>query len=78
MAQHGSEIMLQRGCVLVINTEIMFVPYYEDCALLYELCQYLSNFGYTLYDVYNYVEQAMASYATETQFSQAISAERGH
>jgi len=53
MALHGAEQLLQRGDVPIIYTEIMFVPHYEDCALFFELCRYLSNFSYTLYDVYN-------------------------
>jgi len=57
----GSELTALRGAseklahhsIELIYTEIMFVPHYEGGPMFYELCSFLSNFNYTLFNVYN-------------------------
>lgn len=57
----GSELMALRGAVNtlrkkhvpLIYTETMFIPHYEGNPLFYELWSFLTDFGYTLFDVYN-------------------------
>lgn len=57
----GAELMVLRGAseslaqksIDLIYTEIMFVPHYEGGAMFHELCSFLSDFGYTLFGVYD-------------------------
>jgi len=53
MALKGAAETLKGKTVSVIYTEIMFIPHYEKQPLLYEIWNFLSEFGYTLFDLYN-------------------------
>lgn len=37
----------------VIFTEILFIPLYKGQAFFYQVCDYLYQYGYYLYDFYN-------------------------
>jgi FkbM family methyltransferase len=54
----GARRLLDEARISLIYTEFMIVPHYEGGALLPELWQYLSGFGYTLYNMYNPVVAA--------------------
>jgi len=57
----GAELMVLRGAVgklaensiELIYTEIMFIPHYKGGVMFYELCNFLSKFDYTLFNVYD-------------------------
>jgi len=53
MALQGAVKLLRSGNVSIIYSEIMFVPHYENAVLFYQLCKFLTKFGYSLYDIYN-------------------------
>jgi len=52
-ALEGATEKLRQGSVSLIYTEILFVPIYEGQALFYEICNFLSGYGYTLFNMYN-------------------------
>ena len=49
----GASEKLNEGSILLVYTEMLFVPLYERQAFFYEIARFLSQFGYTLFDVYN-------------------------
>ncbi len=49
----GATEKLKQGLIAIIYTEVMFVPHYEGGPVFYEVCNFLSNYGYTLFDIYN-------------------------
>jgi FkbM family methyltransferase len=53
MALEGAVKKLRQGSILLIYTEILFVPIYEGEAFFYEICHFLSGYGYTLFNMYN-------------------------
>jgi FkbM family methyltransferase len=53
MALEGAAETLKRKQIHVIYSEIMFVPHYENQPLLHEIWNYLSQFGYTLFGLYD-------------------------
>jgi len=53
MALQGASEMLHQGRIDLIYTEVLFVPHYEGAPMFYELCEYLSKWGYTLFGIYN-------------------------
>jgi len=55
MALHGAVRTLREKNMLLIYTEIMFIPHYEGNPLLYELWDFLNGFGYSLFNVYNLI-----------------------
>jgi FkbM family methyltransferase len=54
MALQGATEKLRQGSILLIYTELLFVPIYEGGALFYEMCDLLSGYGYTLFNMYNF------------------------
>ena len=53
MALRGATEKLNQGLIALIYTEVTFVPYYEGGAMFYEICNFLSGYEYTLFDIYN-------------------------
>ena len=53
MALEGATEKLNQGAISLIYTEVEFVPLYKDQALFYEICDFLSGYGYTLFDIYD-------------------------
>jgi FkbM family methyltransferase len=51
-ALKGAETALKRNRVHLIYTEIMFVPHYENQPLLNDIWDFLSGYGYSLFDIY--------------------------
>lgn len=57
----GAELLVMKGALEKLNqklidliyTEVMFVPHYENGVLFHDLCNFLSNLGYSLFDVYD-------------------------
>jgi FkbM family methyltransferase len=56
MALEGAIKKLKQGSILLIYTELLFVPIYEGEALFYEICNFLSGCGYTLFNMYNFYQ----------------------
>jgi FkbM family methyltransferase len=52
-ALEGATESLSQGAILLVYTELLFVPLYEAQAFFYEVAMFLSRYGYTLFDVYN-------------------------
>lgn len=52
-ALEGATEKLSKGSILLVYTELLFVPLYEGQAFFYEIARFLSQYGYTLFDVYN-------------------------
>ena len=63
---HGSELpvlkgatqMLNSGSILLIYSEILFVPVYKEQPAYFEMCSFLFNYGYRLFDWYNLYHSA--------------------
>ena len=53
MALRGAENLLKRGEVLLI-LKTWFVPVYDGAALFCELSAFLEQYGYTLFNLYNF------------------------
>jgi hypothetical protein len=53
MALQGAEHSLQQQKISIIYTEALFVPHYEGNPLLRELWNYLVQYDYTLFDIYD-------------------------
>lgn len=53
MALQGATKKLKHGSIALIYTEVMFVPLYEEGAMYYKICSFLSDYEYTLFDIYN-------------------------
>jgi len=53
MALEGATGKLSQGAILLIYTEVPFVPIYTGQALFYEIYDFLSRYGYTLFGMYN-------------------------
>jgi len=53
-ALQGATEKLNERSILLIYTEILFVPIYEGQTLFYEICNLLSGYGYRLFDMYNF------------------------
>jgi hypothetical protein len=45
--------MLRKGLIAIIHTEVTFVPHYERGALFCDVCAYLNDRGYTLFNIYD-------------------------
>ena len=54
-ALQGARDLLRRRAIRLIYSEILFVPLYDGQADFYELAAFLASFGYTLFDMYNFV-----------------------
>ncbi|MDY7012983.1 MAG: FkbM family methyltransferase [Cyanobacteriota bacterium] len=52
-ALRGAEAILKTGKISLIYTEIMFVPHYEGAPLFHEIWSFLSQFGYSLFEIYD-------------------------
>ena len=53
MALQGAAKSLQQKNISIIYTEALFAPHYEDNPLLRELWNYLEQYDYTLFDIYD-------------------------
>jgi FkbM family methyltransferase len=53
MALKGATEKLNQEAVLLIYTEVEFVPLYKGQVLFYDICDFLSGYGYTLFDIYD-------------------------
>lgn len=57
----GAELMILKGAsqklaqklVDLIYTEVMFIPHYKGGVMFYELCSFLSDYGYMLFSLYD-------------------------
>ena len=52
-ALKGAEVALSNKKIDIIFTESYFVQQYENQPLFADIVQYLSNFGYSIQDIYN-------------------------
>lgn len=52
-ALEGATEKLEQGAILLIYSEISFLPIYAGQALYYEICSFLFDYGYALFDWYN-------------------------
>ena len=55
-ALKGAKKLLKNSNVKLIYTEVMLVEHYEDQPLLVDIWNYLNEFGYSFYNVFNIVE----------------------
>ncbi len=53
LALKGASEKLTVESICLIYTEVMFVPHYEGGIMFYELYKCLSDYGYTLFDLYD-------------------------
>jgi FkbM family methyltransferase len=53
MALGGAKEKLRKGSILLIYTEMFFVPVYEGQAYYNNICDFLSEYGFSLFDIYN-------------------------
>jgi FkbM family methyltransferase len=53
MALRGAIGRLQAGSISLIYTELLFAPLYQGQAEFYEICHFLSRYGYTLFNLYD-------------------------
>jgi len=53
-ALKGAEGMLARSSVVLIYTEVVFVPVYERQAWFFDVAMFLYRHGYALFDFYNF------------------------
>jgi len=53
MALKGATEKLNQEAISLIYTEAEFVPLYKDQARFYEICDLLSGYRYTLFDIYD-------------------------
>lgn len=54
MALEGASEKLSQGSISLIYTEILFVPVHEGQALFHEIYNFLSGYGYRLFNMYNF------------------------
>ena len=52
-ALSGARQKLSEGAIGLIYTEVMFVPHYDGGCMFYELSDFLSEYGYTIFNLYN-------------------------
>lgn len=52
MVLRGAFEMLSRHLIGIIYTEVMFVSHYKGGVTFYDLCKFLADFGYTLFNFY--------------------------
>ena len=52
-ALRGAHNMLSTHAVILIYTEVMFVPHYEGGCLFHEIAGFLRQYDYTLFNLYN-------------------------
>ena len=55
LALKGATEKLERGSIALIYSEVSFIPHYEGGAMFYEICNFLANYNYSLFDVYNHM-----------------------
>ena len=53
LALKGATEKLHQEAISLIYTEVEFVPLYKKQALFYEIYNFLSDYGYTLFDIYD-------------------------
>jgi len=53
-ALQGATQHLERGLFCLIYTEVLFVGQYEGQALFHQIADFLSRFGYHIFDIYNF------------------------
>jgi FkbM family methyltransferase len=63
MALEGARKKLSRQEISLIYTEILFAPMYEEQAQFFKICDFLSGYGYSLFDIYNLAYQASGQLA---------------
>lgn len=52
-ALQGATQQLSQASICLVYTEVLFVPQYEGQAFYYEIADFLSRFGYCIFDIYN-------------------------
>ncbi len=52
MVLRGAFEMLSRHLIGIVYTEVMFVSHYKGGVAFHDLCKFLSDFGYTLFNFY--------------------------
>lgn len=55
LALEGAQENLRRGSIALVYAEVEFVPIYEGQAYFHEVATWLGCYGYTLFDLYNFV-----------------------
>ena len=55
MALRGAMDMLSQHLIGLIYTEVTFVPHNQDEPLFHEIVEFLSSYGYTLFDIYSII-----------------------
>jgi len=55
LALEGAKENLHRGTIGLVYAEVEFVPIYEGQAYFHEVALWLAGYGYTLFDLYNFV-----------------------
>ena len=53
MALQGAIGTLSQNKISLIYIEVHFIAHYEDCPLFYQLCDFLADYKYTLFDIYD-------------------------
>lgn len=56
-ALEGAAQMLERQDICLIYTELLFAPLYEGQGRFFKICDFLSGYGYELFDMYNFAYQ---------------------
>ncbi|WOO39876.1 FkbM family methyltransferase [Rubellicoccus peritrichatus] len=52
-ALKGAVDMLKRGSISMVYSEVMYIPHYEGSPMMHEIWSFLSEFDYSLYNIYN-------------------------
>jgi len=52
-ALKGAHNKLSKQAISIIYTEVMFIPHYQDGCLVHELTAFLSQYNYTLFNLYH-------------------------
>ena len=55
LALKGAVQQLKQNKIFLIYTEVQFIPLYEKPPLFHEISKFLSEYGYTLFNIYNSV-----------------------
>jgi FkbM family methyltransferase len=58
MALKGAAQRLKKKSIALIYTEVMFSPQYEGQAFFHDICMFLYDHGYSLFDQYNFSHTA--------------------
>jgi FkbM family methyltransferase len=79
MALQGAKHILSSHSIDLIYTEVQFAKIYKDQANFYNLCEFLEQYGYVMYGLYdlNYGENGVLAWGDAIFISQEIEASLG-